>query len=225
MTRIADSVVVKHHGGLRIERLTTSGEAGPGDGRRSVGVNAWIIGSDYDVVVIDAPHAPEPIVTALDNRNVSAVICTHGHSNHIRGAVDLAVETFSPVLLHPADDSLWKAAHSEVPYFSMHCGQRIGFAGTELTVIHTPGHSAGSVCLWLPDLGAVVSGDTLFRGGPGEPEPTACDSSTILGSIKDKLFKLPIDTVVCPGHGGLTRIGDELADYYQWSARGRFLSE
>ena len=92
--------------------------------------------------------------------------------------------------------------------------------GIELHAIATPGHSPGSTCLYAPDLGAVFSGDTLFQGGPGATGRSFSDFPTILGSIKDKLGKLPADTVVYTGHGDNTRIGDEMVNYDDWVVRG-----
>jgi glyoxylase-like metal-dependent hydrolase (beta-lactamase superfamily II) len=92
--------------------------------------------------------------------------------------------------------------------------------GLELHALHTPGHSPGSVCWHIPELGAVISGDTLFHGGPGATGRSYSDFPTILASISEKLGKLPGDTVVYTGHGDTTTIGGELVNYDQWVARG-----
>jgi len=212
--------VVMQKGGLRVERLVVSGTFELDGGCWEVDNNVWIVGDDYDVVIIDAPHDPAPILSALDDRNVTAVICTHGHNDHITAAAEVGLEALSPIMMHPADDSLWNVVYPGLAYFPLHCGERIRFACSELMVIHTPGHSPGSVSLWAPDLSALFSGDTLFKGGLGATGRSFSDFPIILGSIKDKLGKLPADTVVYTGHGDTTRIGDELGDYDDWLARG-----
>ena len=105
-------------------------------------------------------------------------------------------------------------------YDDLEVGQVFKADGIELHAIATPGHSPGSTCLYAPALGAVFSGDTLFQGGPGATGRSFSDFPTILGSIKDKLGKLPPDTVVYTGHGDNTRIGDEIVNYDEWVARG-----
>ena len=98
-------------------------------------------------------------------------------------------------------------------------GDNVRVAGTELRALHTPGHSPGSVCWYAPDLGAVLSGDTLFSGGPGATGRSFSDLPTILESISSRLGALPPDTVVYTGHGDTTTIGDEIVHYDEWVAR------
>ena len=105
------------------------------------------------------------------------------------------------------------ADSSYTAFRSIEDGQVLKAGGIELHAIATPGHSPGSTCLYAPDLGAVFSGDTLFQGGPGATGRSFSDFPTILGSIKDKLGKLPADTVVYTGHGDTTKIGDEIVHY------------
>jgi glyoxylase-like metal-dependent hydrolase (beta-lactamase superfamily II) len=87
-------------------------------------------------------------------------------------------------------------------------------------VLHTPGHAPGAVCFWVPDLGVVFSGDTLFAGGPGATGRSYSDFPVILQSIRDRLLTLPSDTVVHPGHGADTTVGAEAPAYDDWVARG-----
>ena len=84
-------------------------------------------------------------------------------------------------------------------------------AGTEVQVLHTPGHAPGAVCFHVPELGAVFTGDTLFQGGPGATGRSFSDADQIVASIRARLFELPADTVVHTGHGDDTTIGAELA--------------
>jgi glyoxylase-like metal-dependent hydrolase (beta-lactamase superfamily II) len=87
-------------------------------------------------------------------------------------------------------------------------------------VIHTPGHSPGSVCLYLPEADALFSGDTLFEGGPGATGRSFSDFPTIVGSIREKVLTLPASTCVYTGHGQSTSVGDEAPQLEEWIARG-----
>ncbi|WP_032389595.1 MBL fold metallo-hydrolase, partial [Rhodococcoides fascians] len=98
-------------------------------------------------------------------------------------------------------------------------GQRITVAGTEIVALHTPGHSPGSSCLYLPEAGQLFSGDTLFSGGPGATGRSYSDFPTIIGSIRDRLFTLPAETRVNTGHGDGTSIGDESPHLEEWIQR------
>jgi len=135
-------------------------------------------------------------------------------------APELAVTLHAPVLMHPGDDILWKASHPEERYWNLDAGQRIGIAGTEIEVIHTPGHSPGSVCLYLPEAGALFSGDTLFNGGPGATGRSYSDFPTIIDSIRDFVLTLPEDTRVHTGHGDPTTVGAEAPHLAEWIVRG-----
>jgi glyoxylase-like metal-dependent hydrolase (beta-lactamase superfamily II) len=151
---------------------------------------------------------------------VVAVVCTHGHNDHVTVAPELG-ETFdAPVLLHPADDMLWRMTHPDQGFRTVSDDEVLSVAGLDLHALHTPGHSPGSVCWYAPELGAVFSGDTLFSGGPGATGRSFSDFPTILQSISGRLGSLPGDTVVYTGHGDTTRIGDEIVHYDEWVARG-----
>jgi glyoxylase-like metal-dependent hydrolase (beta-lactamase superfamily II) len=115
-------------------------------------------------------------------------------------------------LLHPDDRPLWELTHTDDLWDAdLSDGQTIQVSGTTFTVLHTPGHAPGAVCLYAPDLGCVFTGDTLFQGGPGATGRTFSDRPTIETSIRAKLFDLPDDTVVHTGHGENTTIGAEAA--------------
>ncbi|MFS0897617.1 MBL fold metallo-hydrolase [Mycolicibacterium litorale] len=203
-----------------IERVVTSGVFELDGGSWDVDNNIWLVGDDSDVIVFDAAHTAEPIVMAVGGRNVVAVICTHGHNDHITVAPELAAALDAPVLLHPGDDMLWRAVHPDQTFRPVDDGATLRAGGIELRALHTPGHSTGSVCWYAPDLAAVFSGDTLFQGGPGATGRSYSDFPTILESISARLGPLPGDTVVYTGHGDTTTIGDEIIHYDDWVARG-----
>ncbi|WP_431236207.1 MBL fold metallo-hydrolase (plasmid) [Mycolicibacterium psychrotolerans] len=207
-------------GRLRIDRVVTSGTFSLDGGSWDVDNNVWVVGDDDEVVIVDAAHTSEQIIDAVDGRNVVAVIATHGHDDHVTVAPELAVRLHAPILLHPGDDVLWKASHPDERYWNLQAGQRIGVAGTEIEIIHTPGHSPGSACLYLPEAGVLFSGDTLFHGGPGATGRSYSDFSTIIDSIRESLLTLPEATRVHTGHGDLTTIGAEAPYLADWIARG-----
>jgi len=207
-------------GALRIDRVVTSGTFSLDGGTWDVDNNVWVIGDDDEVVVVDAAHTADAIVGAVAGRNVVAVIVTHGHDDHVTVAPELATTLTAPVLLHPGDDMLWKASHPEEAYRSLAPGQRIAVAGTEIEVIHTPGHSPGSVCLYVPEAGVLFSGDTLFNGGPGATGRSYSNFPTIIDSIRQFVLTLPEDTRVHTGHGDHTTVGAEAPHLAEWIARG-----
>lgn len=209
-------------GGTRdaIQRVVTHGSFELDGGTWDVDNNVWIVGDEKNVIVIDAAHDAKAIEEAVAGRHVVAVVCTHGHNDHITVAPQLSADLDAPVLLNPADTMLWEMTHPGKAFRELQDGQVLTVGGIELHAIATPGHSPGSTCLFAPELGAVFSGDTLFHGGPGATGRSFSDFGTILGSIKDKLGALPADTVVYTGHGDTTTIGGELVNYDDWVSRG-----
>ncbi|WP_405846391.1 MBL fold metallo-hydrolase [Streptomyces sp. NBC_01518] len=205
----------------RIEHLVTSGQFSLDGGTWDVDNNVWIVGDDHEVVVIDAAHDADAIAKAVGDRRLTAVICTHAHNDHIDAAPDLADRTSAPVLLHADDLPLWKQTHPDrAPDGELGDGQVVAVAGVEVTVLHTPGHAPGAVCLYVPALNALFSGDTLFAGGPGATGRSYSHFPTIVDSIRDRLLGLPGDTVVYTGHGDTTTVGAEAPHLQEWIARG-----
>ncbi|MDY7085645.1 MAG: MBL fold metallo-hydrolase [Actinomycetota bacterium] len=170
--------------------------------------NVWVIGDDAECVVIDAPHDVDAILAVAGERTVRAIVCTHAHDDHVRVAPALRERTGAPILLHPAERPLWELTHgTEVRWDEdLTDGQQL-WGG--LTVLHTPGHAPGAVCLYAPALGCVFTGDTLFQGGPGATGRSYSDAGLIVRSIRAKLFTLPGETVVHTGHGDDTTIKAE----------------
>ncbi|MEU3308072.1 MBL fold metallo-hydrolase [Nocardiopsis sp. NPDC055551] len=205
----------------RVEHLTTSGVFTLDGGSWEVDNNVWLIGDDEEVVVIDAPHDADAIVGAVNGRRVVAVVCTHGHNDHVNAAPALADMVDAPILLHPDDRVLWDMTHPDrAPDGELSDGQVVKVAGTELRVVHTPGHAPGAVCLYAPEAGVLFSGDTLFQGGPGATGRSYSDFPTIVASIRDRLLSLPEETVVNTGHGDSTTIGAEAPHLQEWIDRG-----
>ncbi len=208
-------------GSVRIEKLVTSGTFSLDGGTWDVDNNVWLIGDDDQVLVIDAAHDAEAIKAAVGSRRVDAILCTHGHNDHIDAAPALAELTGAAIWLHPADAALWGMAHPDrQPDAELHAGQVLTIAGVDVQVLHTPGHSPGAVCFYVPELGVLFSGDTLFSGGPGATGRSFSDFPTIIDSISHRLLNLPDETVVHTGHGDDTTIGAEAPHLDDWVVRG-----
>ena len=139
-------------------------------------------------------------------------MCTHAHDDHVNQAPALSDRFDAPVYLHPAEAPLWAMAHPDrKPDHDLCDGDVLTAGGIELQVITTPGHSPGSSCLYVPELGTVFTGDTLFQGGPGATGRSFSSFDTIIDSIRTRLLTLPGDTTVRTGHGDSTSIGAEAA--------------
>jgi glyoxylase-like metal-dependent hydrolase (beta-lactamase superfamily II) len=204
-----------------LDRVITSGTFTLDGGTWDVDNNVWLLGDGREVVVIDAAHDARAIADRVGERTVKAIVCTHAHNDHINAAADLAGATGAPILLHPADQVLWDQVYGDaVPYEPLADGQQLTVAGLTLRVLHTPGHAPGAVCLYVPELGVVFSGDTLFKGGPGATGRSHSSFPTIVDSIRDRLLALPGETVVHTGHGESTSIKAEAPHLDDWINRG-----
>ena len=164
-------------------------------------------------VIIDAADDEARILDEVSDVTPVAVLTTHGHWDHV-GAANVAGTLGIPWRIHAADAPLAGRSPDE----ELTDGERIEVGELDLTVHHTPGHSPGSVCFTAP--GHLFSGDTLFPGGPGATRGPGADFPTIMRSLRERLFVLPDETVVHPGHGAPTTIGTERPSLPEWEARG-----
>ncbi len=195
---------------VRVDHGVTSGTFSLDGETFEVDNNVWVVGNDDECLVIDAPHDVAGILDVIDGRRVLAIVCTHAHDDHVRVAPELADVVDAPILLHPDDAPVWALTHPDLePDGPLEDGKRIIVGDITLTVLHTPGHAPGAVCLYSPDLGVVFTGDTLFNGGPGATGRSFSDQDTLVASIREKLFALPDETVVHTGHGNSTTVGAE----------------
>ena len=160
-------------------------------------------------------------IVAKHGLTVKAIVVTHAHIDHIGGAQKLKQATGAPVYMNPDDEELQEMLEEQAAWLGMappqpvtidsaaKDGDRLVVGSTEFHVLHTPGHTPGSISLWLPQERKLIAGDTLFRDGIGRTDLPGGDGRQILRSIHDKLLPLPEDTVVIPGHGENTTIGRE----------------
>lgn len=208
-------------GGVRVERVVTSGTFELDGGSWEVDNNVWVIGDDAECIIIDAAHDGRTIVKSIAvERRVKAVVSTHAHNDHINAVGEVCDGTRAPSYLHPADRMLWDEVYPVTPDRELADGDVLAVGDVELHVIHTPGHTPGSCCLYVPALDVLFTGDTLFQGGPGATGRSYSDFDTIIESIRTRLFTLPEETVVLTGHGGSTVIGAESPHLQEWLDRG-----
>ncbi|PFG20981.1 MBL fold metallo-hydrolase [Serinibacter salmoneus] len=204
---------------LRLDRHVSTAPAG--SRRPGHETNVLVVGDAQECLVVDPGHPDEALLPLIDGRDVVAILLTHGHWDHVGGAPWLAGETGAPVLLHPADLPLWRETHAQaVPDGEASDGLRLAVGSGVLQVRHTPGHTPGSSILVATDLGLALTGDTLFRGGPGATRWEYSSFPTILESIAATILTLPPTTVLVPGHGPDTSVAAEAGALEEWRARG-----
>ena len=187
-------------------------------------ISTWIVGDDEEVIVIDPGSDAAGLLDAVGDREILAVICTHGHADHVAAALEVAERDEAPVALHPKDRSLWREAHpGEDTDIAMEDGGAFEVADVRLEVIYAPGHTPGSVCLYCEDLGAVFTGHVMLAGGPAPEDGEYPDFAGQLNAIGECLLTLPADTRVLPGHGQETTIAMAEKQFDSWVAAGPVL--
>jgi glyoxylase-like metal-dependent hydrolase (beta-lactamase superfamily II) len=187
--------------------------------------NCSVIGDDvsHEAIVIDPGDDIEDVLAIVRKHKlqVKHIVITHAHIDHVGGAMKLRAATGAPILLNQNDYALLKMLDEQAAWIGMDSpgkvdiDQSVGQADTikagslVADVIHTPGHTEGSVCLYFPMEKKLIAGDTLFAGSIGRTDLPGGSMQKILRSLQDKVLALPDETVVVPGHGPLTTIGEE----------------
>src|SRR5215472_88493 len=187
--------------------------------------NCSIFGDETtrEALVIDPGDQIDDVlaVIAKHGLRVKAIVITHAHIDHIGGAEKLKAATGAPVYMNANDQGLYDHIEMQAGWLGMETperaeidmhareGDRIALGPAEFHVLHTPGHTQGSISLWIPAENKLVAGDTLFRDSIGRTDLPGGDTKQILRSIHNKLMPLPEDAVVIAGHGPSTTIGRE----------------
>jgi hydroxyacylglutathione hydrolase len=187
--------------------------------------NCSIFGDEEsrEAIVIDPGDNIDEIVAILAKHGlkVKAIVITHAHIDHIGGAAKLKAATGAPVHMNANDQELYDHLDVQASWLQMKTpektsidteardGDTLGLGTSVFHVLQTPGHTQGSISLWIPAENKLIAGDTLFRDSIGRTDLPGGDGRQILRSIKDKLLTLPDETVVVPGHGANTTIGRE----------------
>lgn len=205
---------------MQIENLVTSGKFCLDGGCWDVDNNVYVLSVGDAVVVVDPSHDLDAIADQVGDREVRAILLTHAHNDHCELAPRAARRFNAPVYLHPDDDVLWQESNGNAPYLHLYDGQRFLLEGEEIRVLHTPGHSPGCVVLYLPGEETLLSGDTLFSGGPGATGRKYSDFDVIVESLRDVVFFLPAEARVLPGHGDATTVGAEADRIDEYVRRG-----
>jgi glyoxylase-like metal-dependent hydrolase (beta-lactamase superfamily II) len=166
----------------------------------------------HEAMLVDGCFEPDRILEESTGANLVGIVQTHGHGDHVQALPDLKRQLSVPVYAHPGE------SYPVEIDVKLTDGDLLRFGDRDTKVIHTPGHTPGGVCLLSGR--HLISGDTLFPGGPGNTRGNKRDFAQIIESISAKLFVLPDDTVVYPGHGDDTTIGTEKPHLQEWIDRG-----
>jgi glyoxylase-like metal-dependent hydrolase (beta-lactamase superfamily II) len=164
--------------------------------------------------VVDAGYEPEQVAAAARGLAVRGILVTHGHFDHHEHVAELKSLLGAPVGIG-IDDAAQLTVEADVLIVDQ---QTFQFGGHALKAIHTPGHTVGSTCFLVGR--HLLTGDTLFPGGPGNTQHDPLRFERIMASLRERLFSLPDETVVYPGHGRDTTIGSERPHLEEWQSRG-----
>jgi glyoxylase-like metal-dependent hydrolase (beta-lactamase superfamily II) len=187
--------------------------------------NCSIVGDEAtrEAMVIDPGDEIETVLALLAKHTlrVKQIVITHAHIDHVGGAMKLRAATGAPILLNQNDYALLKMLDEQASWIGMPppgtveidqsvtTGDLVKAGSHAATVLHTPGHTAGSICLYFPAEKTLIAGDTLFAGSIGRTDLPGGSMQKIMRSLRGTLLALPDDTRVVPGHGPLTSIGEE----------------
>jgi hydroxyacylglutathione hydrolase len=187
--------------------------------------NCSIFGDEesHEAIVIDPGDNIDGILAILAKHalKVKAIVITHAHIDHIGGAAKLKAATGAPVHMNASDQELYDHLDVQAGWLQVKTpekttidtqardGDTLSVGQAVFHVLHTPGHTQGSISLWIPAENKVIAGDTLFRDSIGRTDLPGGDGQQILRSIEDKLLTLPESATVVPGHGPNTTVGRE----------------
>ena len=187
--------------------------------------NCSIIGDEAtrEAMVIDPGDDIDGVLALIRKHNlqVKQIVITHAHIDHVGGAMKLRAATGAPILLNQDDYALLKMLHMQAAWIGMadpgkveidhsvSAGETIQAGSHTASVLHTPGHTEGSICLYFPAEKKLIAGDTLFAGSIGRTDLPGGSFEKIMQSLRGTVLSLPDETVVVPGHGPLTTIGEE----------------
>ena len=187
--------------------------------------NCSVIGDEAtrEAMVIDPGDDIEDVLAIIRKHNlqVKQIVITHAHIDHVGGAMKLRTATGAPILLNQNDYALLKMLDVQAAWIgvatpgkveidhSLANGENVTAGSVTASVLQTPGHTEGSICLYFPTEKKLIAGDTLFAGSIGRTDLPSGSYPKILRSLHDTVLALPDDTVVIPGHGPVTTIGNE----------------
>jgi hydroxyacylglutathione hydrolase len=187
--------------------------------------NCSIIGDEtsHEAMVIDPGDDIDDVLALVGKHNllVKQIVVTHAHIDHVGGAMKLRAATGAPILLNQNDYDLLKILDVQAAWIgvadpgkvdidhSVSTGETVSAGAHPAQILHTPGHTEGSICLYFAAEKKLIAGDTLFAGSIGRTDLPGGSMKKIIDSLHSTVLALPDDTVVVPGHGTLTTIGDE----------------
>lgn len=178
------------------------------------GTNAYIVvcRHTHASLVVDAPASADRIVAGLKGTNPVYILLTHGHSDHTGALAELRSRLEVPLAAHASDTHSLRTPPEKL----LNDGDIITLGNMEIKVLHTPGHTPGGLCFLIGNY--LLAGDTIFPGGPGRTG-SPDNFRQIVNSITEKIFTLPDDTVICPGHGNITTVKKAKEEYVVFTSR------